>query len=194
MGSRSCRRSSNTTRSWCSSSCSASGIAVFVAVALAVAGSLAVFWAAYHVEIVRGWANIPTGPYNTDLFAAKNLPFLIGLMVENAAAPSRFGAALGWVVTGGLYGGLAGAALAICRRLSRFAELARRHRRASRWRAGLHGDRQRGDRRMLLRRTEHRVSRHFPVARDARAYWRCRAPPCASCASSVSEARSSSCS
>ena len=53
-------------------------LAVFVAVAMAVAGSLAGFWAAYHVEIVRGWANIPVGPYNTDLFAAKNLPFLIG--------------------------------------------------------------------------------------------------------------------
>jgi hypothetical protein len=44
-------------------------------------------------------------------------------MVEDAAMPSRFGAAVGWVVTAGLYGGLAGAALAICRRLSRFAEL-----------------------------------------------------------------------
>jgi hypothetical protein len=82
-----------------------------------------VFWAEYHVEIVRGWGNIPTGPYNTDLFAAKNLPFLIGLMVENAAAPSRFAAALGWVVTAGLYGGLVGVALSICRRLLRFAEL-----------------------------------------------------------------------
>ncbi len=98
-------------------------IAVFAAIALVTAGALAVFGAAYHAEIVRGWAEISTGPYNTDLFAAKNLPFLIGLLVENAAAPSRFGAALGWVVTGGLYGGLAGAALAICRRLSRFAEL-----------------------------------------------------------------------
>jgi hypothetical protein len=98
-------------------------IAVFAVVALAAAGSLAAFWAVYHVEIVRGWAEISTGPYNTDLFAAKNLPFLIGLLVENAAASSRFGAAVGWVVTAGLYGGLAGAALAICRRLSRFAEL-----------------------------------------------------------------------
>ena len=98
-------------------------IAVFAAVALAAAGALAVFWAVYHVEIVRGWAEISAGPYNTDLFAAKNLPFLVGLLVESAAAPSRFGAALGWVVTAGLYGGLAGAALAICRRLSRFAEL-----------------------------------------------------------------------
>jgi hypothetical protein len=98
-------------------------IAVFAAVALAAAGSLALFWAVYHVEIVRGWAEISTGPYNTDLFAAKNLPFLIGMLVENAMAPSRFAASVGWGVTAGLYGGLAGAALAICRRLSRFAEL-----------------------------------------------------------------------
>ena len=98
-------------------------IAAFAAVALAAAGALTAFWAAYHAEIVRGWAEISTGPYNTDLFAAKNLPFLIGLLVENAAAPSRLGAALGWLVTGGLYGGLACAVLVICRRLSRFAEL-----------------------------------------------------------------------
>jgi hypothetical protein len=97
-------------------------LAVFVAVAMAVAGSLAGFWAAYNVEIMRGWANIPVGPYNTDLFAAKNLPFLIGMMVEEPI-PSRFGAAVGWVVTAGLYVSLIGAALAICRRLSRFAEL-----------------------------------------------------------------------
>jgi hypothetical protein len=98
-------------------------LAVFIAVAMIVAGSLAIFWAAYHIEIVRGWANIATGPYNTDLFAAKNLPFLIGIMVESGAAPSRFAAAVGWVVTAGLYGGLVCATLAICRRLSRFAEL-----------------------------------------------------------------------
>jgi hypothetical protein len=97
-------------------------IAVFAAVALAATVALAVFWAGYHAEIVRGWANIPTGPYNTDLFAAKNLPFLIGIMVEDAS-PSRSAAAVGWVVTAGLYGGLAGAALAICCRLLRFAEL-----------------------------------------------------------------------
>jgi hypothetical protein len=90
-------------------------IAMFAAVALAAAGALAVFWAAYHVEIMRGSAEISTGPYNTDLFAAKNLPFLIGMLVENAAAPSRFAAALGWVVTAGLYGGLAGAALIVAR-------------------------------------------------------------------------------
>jgi hypothetical protein len=98
-------------------------IAVFAAVALVAASTLAVFWATYHAEIVRGWAEISTGPYNTDLFAAKNLPFLIGMLVENAAAPSRFAAAVGWGLTVGLYGVLAGAALAICRRLSRFAAL-----------------------------------------------------------------------
>ena len=123
MGSRSCLRSSNTTRSWCLSFFSASGLLCLPRSLWRQQVRSTVFWAEYHAEIVRGWANIPTGPYNTDLFAAKNLPFLIGLLVENAAAPSRFGAALGWVVTGGLYGGLAGAALAICRRLSRFAEL-----------------------------------------------------------------------
>jgi hypothetical protein len=57
------------------------------------------------------------------LFAAKNLPFLIGMLIEKTSAPSRFGAAVGWVVTAGFYGGLAGAALAICRRLLRFPEL-----------------------------------------------------------------------
>jgi hypothetical protein len=98
-------------------------IAVFAAVALVTTAALAVFWAGYHVEIVRGWANIPTGPFNTDLFAAKNLPVLIGMLVENPTTPSRFAAALGWLVTAGLYGGLVGAALAICRRLSRFAQL-----------------------------------------------------------------------
>jgi hypothetical protein len=97
-------------------------IAVFAALALVTAGALAVFWWVYHVEIARGSAEIATGPYNTDMFAAKNLPFLIGMMVESAA-PSRFAAALGWAVTAGFYGGLLGAALAICRRLSRFAEL-----------------------------------------------------------------------
>jgi hypothetical protein len=62
-------------------------IAVFTAVALMTAAAFTVFWAVYHVEIVRGWAEISTGPYNTDLFAAKNLPFLIGILVENAAFP-----------------------------------------------------------------------------------------------------------
>ena len=84
--------------------------AVFAAVAMAITVLLAGFFAPLHADIMRGLANTPSGPYNTDLFAAKNLPFLVGLIVED---PMK------WVVTAGLYAGLAGAALAICRRLLR---------------------------------------------------------------------------
>ena len=98
-------------------------VVLFAATALAAAVALAAFWGVYHVEIVRGWAEISTGPYNTDLFAAKNLPFLIGLLVENVGVPSRSAAAAGWVVTAGFYVGLVGAALAVCRRLSRLPAL-----------------------------------------------------------------------
>ncbi len=97
-------------------------ITVFLVVAVIMAGSLAIFWTDNHRDIMRGLPTISNGRYDTDLFAAKNLPFLIGMLVENAA-PSRSAAAVGWVVTAGLYGGLTGAALAICRRVSRFAEL-----------------------------------------------------------------------
>jgi hypothetical protein len=98
-------------------------ITVFLVVVVIMAGSLAIFWTENYQEILRGLPTISSGPYVTDLFAAKNLPVLIGLMVEDAAMPSRYGAAVGWVVTAGLYGGLAGAALTICRRLSRFPQL-----------------------------------------------------------------------
>jgi hypothetical protein len=97
-------------------------ITVFLIAALIMAGSLAIFWTENNREIMRGLPTISSGRYDSDLFAAKNLPVLIGLMVENAAAPSRF-AEVGWAFTGGLYGGLVGAALAICRRLLRFAAL-----------------------------------------------------------------------
>lgn len=97
-------------------------IAVFVAVAVVAAGSAAAFWVVYDDEIVRGWAQIPAGPYGTDLFAAKNLPFMIGTIVEQTA-PSRSAAALAWAVAAGLYAGLVGAALVICRRLFLMPEL-----------------------------------------------------------------------
>jgi hypothetical protein len=97
--------------------------AVFAAMAVAVTVLLAGFFAAWHADIVRGLANMPPGPYNTDLFAAKNLPFLVGLIIEDAAAPSTNATAVKWVVTGGLYAGLAGTALAICGRLLRLPEL-----------------------------------------------------------------------
>jgi hypothetical protein len=72
---------------------------------------------------MRGLAQIPAGPYDTDLFAAKNLPFTVGMIVEQAAAPSRSAAAFAWAVAAGLYAGLGGAALVICRRLFSMPEL-----------------------------------------------------------------------
>jgi len=98
-------------------------IPVFVVVALSIMGALGVFWWGYQDDILRGLPTIASGPYNTDLFAAKNLPFLIGVLVENAAAPSRRTAAVGLVVTVGLYAGLVGGAVAVSRRLLRRPEL-----------------------------------------------------------------------
>jgi hypothetical protein len=92
--------------------------------ALAIAaGVLVVFWAIYHEDLARGLPTVAGGRYDTDLFAAKNLPFLVGMMIEAAAAPLRSAAAIGSAVAVGLYAGLVGAALAICRRVLRLAEL-----------------------------------------------------------------------
>ena len=62
---------------------------------------------------------------NTELFAAKNLPFLVTMMVEEAAGPLRIAAAVGSAAAGGLYAVVVGA-LAICRRVLRLP--AARHR------------------------------------------------------------------
>jgi hypothetical protein len=51
-------------------------------------------------------ASRSTGRYDTELFAAKNLPFLVAMMVEEAVAPLRSAAAVGSAVTGGSYAGL----------------------------------------------------------------------------------------
>lgn len=48
-------------------------ISVFVAVALTIVAALGRFWWGYHDDILRGLPTIPTGAYNTDLFAAENL-------------------------------------------------------------------------------------------------------------------------
>jgi len=98
-------------------------IPAFVAVALIIVGVLGVFWWDYQDDILRGLPTIASGRYDTDLFAAKNLPSLIGMMVEDTAAPLRSAATVGWVVSVGLYAGLVGAVLAICRRLLRLPEL-----------------------------------------------------------------------
>jgi hypothetical protein len=94
-------------------------IPIFLIVVAMVGGSLAVFWAEYHVEIARGLPNIPHGPYNTDLFAAKNLPLLLGEAASTAArSPS-----VGRIAAAGLFTILAGACVGICRKLLATAEL-----------------------------------------------------------------------
>jgi hypothetical protein len=92
---------------------------VFCLVGLVILGSLAVFWVGYHVEIARGLPNIARGPYNTDLFSAQNLPFLLGEAAANATASPL----VGHIVSGGLYAILVGACIAIWQRLLRFPGL-----------------------------------------------------------------------
>ena len=70
-------------------------IVVFVLVVLIIMCSLGIFWAEYHVEIARGLPNIARRPYNSDLFAAKNLPFLLGEAAGNAAEPSSLAPLVG---------------------------------------------------------------------------------------------------
>jgi hypothetical protein len=98
-------------------------IALSLSVLLAAAVALAIFWIGYHDEIIRGLANIPGGRYDTDLFAAKNLPHLLGAMVATAAEPSALAAPLGNVVEIGLYVVLVGGSIAVLRRLSDLTEL-----------------------------------------------------------------------
>ncbi|MBV9375839.1 MAG: hypothetical protein JO320_12430 [Alphaproteobacteria bacterium] len=92
-------------------------IAVLTGVILSAACAVAAFWAIWHDDLARGLPTIAAGPYSTDLFAAKNLPFMIGMIVEETAAPSRYAGALGWALAAGLYTVLFVAALAICRRV-----------------------------------------------------------------------------
>jgi hypothetical protein len=66
---------------------------------------------------------IPSGPYNTDLFAAKNLPFLFGEAAGNAAEPSSWAPLARRIVAGGLYAILVGISITACRRLLSFGEL-----------------------------------------------------------------------
>jgi hypothetical protein len=98
-------------------------ISVLTALTLLILGCLAVFWAEYHADIARGLPSIAQGPYNTDLFAAKNLPSLLGEAAGNAAEPSTWAPLVQRIVTGGLYAILLGASLAICRRLAAVDEL-----------------------------------------------------------------------
>ena len=92
-------------------------MAVLLTVILSAVAVLVVFWVVCHDDLARGLPTIAAGPYNTDLFAAKNLPFLVGMLVEVAAAPSPNAGVVGWAMAAGLYAALFGAALAICRRV-----------------------------------------------------------------------------
>jgi len=98
-------------------------ISVLLAVLLLAVGLLVVFWAFYHADVARGLPHVASGRYDTDLFAAKNLPFMVGIMAENAAGPSPSAAAVGYIATVGLYAALVGALFAIYRRLEGLPEL-----------------------------------------------------------------------
>jgi hypothetical protein len=95
---------------------------IFITANLMICGSLTVFWKVYQGEIARGLPNIANGPYNTDLFAAKNLPFLLG-EVAGSVAETSSATLVGSIATGVLYAALVGACVAICRRLLRSGEL-----------------------------------------------------------------------
>ena len=98
-------------------------VSIFAAVSLLILVCLAVFWAEYHAEIARGLPLIASGPYYTDLFAAKNLPFLLGEVAGNAVEPSDWARLVQRVVAAGLYAILLGTSATICRKLLSFGEL-----------------------------------------------------------------------
>jgi hypothetical protein len=95
----------------------------FASTTIAIVGSLAVFWAVYHTEIAEGLPMIPQGPYNTDLFAAKNLPFLLGAAAGSAAEPSSWAPLAERGYACAIYATLVGISITICRRLLPFKEL-----------------------------------------------------------------------
>ena len=98
-------------------------VLVFLSVGVLIFGCLAIFWIEYHIDIARGLPTIARGPYNTDLFAAKNLPFLLGEAAGSAAEPSGWALLAQCIVAGGLYATLVGSSVTICRRLLSSSEL-----------------------------------------------------------------------
>jgi hypothetical protein len=95
----------------------------FFAITLALTGALAVFWIVYHAEIAEGLPGIPRGPYNTDLFAAQNLPFLLGEAARNVAGPSSWAPLIGRMFAAAIYATLIGVCWVVCRRLLGSGEL-----------------------------------------------------------------------
>jgi hypothetical protein len=92
-------------------------ISALLSVYLIIVGLLGIFWWCYQDDILRGLPSIATGRYDTDLFAAKNLPFMLGMMAEYAAQTSRFAAIVGSATKAGLYAALVGACFIVCRKL-----------------------------------------------------------------------------
>jgi hypothetical protein len=88
-----------------------------LAVSAAIAAIVALFWCQYHVDIIRGFPTIVTGPYMTDLFAAKNLPSLTGDIVQQSVTPSPLAPLAGRITVIVLYTILAAGSFAICRRI-----------------------------------------------------------------------------
>jgi hypothetical protein len=92
---------------------------VFLTVLGIGAGVFVVFGAEYRDEIFEAIPNIPRGPYNTDLFSAKNLPLLLG----DAAGTAARSLLVGRIVAAVLFTTLVGACVCICRKLLATAEL-----------------------------------------------------------------------
>jgi hypothetical protein len=92
--------------------------AISCAIGISILGLLALFGAGYHSEITRGVPNIARGPYNTDLFSAQNLPFLLAEAAGSAGTPL-----VRRVVGGGLYAALLVVCFVTCCKLWRLAEL-----------------------------------------------------------------------
>jgi hypothetical protein len=83
---------------------------ILIVVGLMIAAALAIFWVEYHAEIAKEY--IPSGRYDTDLFAARNLAFMMGAMVEYLGRPFVWAAPMGSIMTGALYFALVGVCIA----------------------------------------------------------------------------------
>ena len=91
--------------------------AVLAAVLTATVVVLGAFVAGYAPEIARGIPMIPSGPYYTGFFGARNLPFLIGDLAGDLGLQSPVLTAVRTVVVATLLGVLLLAVAAICRYL-----------------------------------------------------------------------------
>jgi hypothetical protein len=92
-------------------------VSIFVAISALMLCCLTLFLAEYHNEIARGLSSVTGGAYNTDMFAARNVPFLLGEAVGSAAERSGWGSMVQRTASAGIYALLLGCSLTICSRL-----------------------------------------------------------------------------